>query len=126
MSEQPNFIPPEPEPGSIPARLKAATDRLIRAIDQSKAEWMDKCMEQLLPPEIYALAKSDKGRHRMKVQTWLVENKIHRRLGPEGEALMRGEEVLAEFKVVMQDGKVNIVERRLTSPPDKAQGEAAV
>lgn len=125
MSELPNFIPADPEPGSIPAHLKAATDRLLRAIERARAEWLDKCMEKLLPPEIYALAKSDKGRHRMKVQTWLVQNNIKRVMGPEGEKLMRGEEALAEFRVEMKDGKVNIIERRLTEPPVKEQGETS-
>lgn len=65
-----------------PNQLERAIEGMMRAVEKAKSDWLSKQMERIMPPEVYALAKTDKGSDRMKLAKWMLANKVSLREHP--------------------------------------------
>lgn len=93
------------------------------AIAKVKFEWVDAQMERIMPPEMYALSKFDKGSTRFKLARWLSSNHVkivdvptdtNKPEMAEGKIvtrIMRGQDVLSEFTARLKDGKFETMSR---------------
>lgn len=92
-------------------------NRVAAVANKMKSQWLDECMVRLVPPDINVAAHSDKGRHRMRVQRYLQQQKIRLAEYPDKTAIMVDGVSVAEFQLTLKDGKWEQTIRTL--PPDK-------
>jgi len=113
-----------------PILIDDAIEATVRTIANNKSNWMDAQMKRIMPPEVYALSKSEKSRDRMKLSKWMVQNKVALREHPSvresngrqwiGESmettaigptfskseLMFGDKVISLLSFRIKDGKI--------------------
>lgn len=65
-----------------PNQLERAIESMMRSVEKAKSDWLSKQMERIMPPEVYALSKTDKGSDRMKLAKWMLANKVSLREYP--------------------------------------------
>jgi hypothetical protein len=94
-----------------PEPIDQALLATAQAVHKTKAEWLDSQMQRIMPPEVYALSKKDKGSARFTLARWVSEQKIEVR---ESESekdkmfltlLMRGDDLVSRFSVRFKDDK---------------------
>jgi len=97
--------------------FEAMANRMAAEVNKLKSKWLDACMQRLVPPEINIGAHSNKGRERMKVQRYLIQQKIRLAESPDKTQITVDGTPVAEFAVSFKDGKFVVTNQTL--PPDR-------
>lgn len=84
-------------------------NELMAMLNHAKREWLDVWFQRLMPPDVYALAKTHSGSHRKALRRWMVDNEIRLHDLPDVIRLTRGKQVLGDFTVQIEGSKVNFL-----------------
>src|SRR6266700_3479765 len=90
-------------PDKMADKLQEFSNTIMRAVNKAKADWMDAVMQKVLPPELYVLSKTEKGKHadRKRLTKYFELHKIRLAEHLDHTAIMKGETVLSEFRFRM-------------------------
>jgi len=102
----------------LPSEFEKRLQEKAQAIQSAKGHWLRKAMFHALPPHVFNLADSKKVKDRRRLQHYLRTNKIRLEEHPNFSRLMRDEQIIGEFRVITQEGKVT-VEAKVLPEPDK-------
>lgn len=101
------------------AEFEATLQKVAKRIQEAKGAWLRSCMENVLPPEIFALAYTGKVKDKRKVSRYMDECFIRLKEFPDRTQLVMGkegeEEIIGEFRVVMKNGKLTPMGRIVKS-----------
>lgn len=120
-----DFVPKyTPEQEAFHKKAQAGIERVQEQVAKARNEWTDRIMQSILPDALYNMAKTNKGRDRMKVQKWMVLNKVRLKEWPDRTEIVRNGEILGRFFVTMKNSKLEVeatVKKGLLKPVTEAQ-----
>jgi hypothetical protein len=105
-----------------PIRPETAIERAAGQIIKAKAQWLDRCMKALLPPDIYELSKTGQREDLDTILAYLKKHKVEQVETPTKCMLVKKRgidedpEILSEFMVRWQGTRFDVLESRLPKP----------
>lgn len=90
--------------------------RLAQTLNKAKGAWLDRKMQELLPPHILEFSKMNKGRARMKVAQYISRLGLRVHEYPDHTELRQGDLIISQFRVLIDNGKVLVQEKKAPSP----------
>lgn len=118
-----------PEQEALHKKAQAGIEKMQEQVAKARNEWTDRIMQAILPDALYNMAKTNKGRDRMKVQKWMVLNKVRLKEWPDRTEIVRNGEILGRFFVTMKNGKLEVeaaVKKGLLRTGSEAQSQESV
>jgi hypothetical protein len=112
-----NFIPEySDEEKRLHKASKHITIGLFKIVAKTRFEWLASNAEKIMPPEVFALVHGKKIediplRDQNKIRRWMTDNNVRICEYPDRATIMRGDEVISEFRVTTKDGKIEVMTR---------------
>lgn len=115
---------PTPDQQAVQKKVQEGIEKMQEQVAKARNEWTDRIMQAILPDALYNMAKTNKGRDRMKVQKWMVINKVRLKEWPDRTEIVRNGEILGRFFVTIKNSKLEVeatVKKGLLRPGLEAQ-----
>jgi len=92
-------------------QFQQAASKLVESValkvSEAKNKWISDIAKKLMPDHVVAWAESGDKHLQNQARRWISKKGFHTQEHPDGRCrFLQGNKVLAEFRIVMADGKV--------------------